>query len=99
MQIYRNKISSYQNTIDSILRKNHAPLTADYVNLIDTWMTFSYINTIFKLPADYLKTNLNITDMRYPNITLGGYIIKNKLDKNIYLESVKKAVSDYFAKK
>lgn len=98
--LYRfNLISSYRNNISAILAKNHAPLSAENVNLIDTWMTFNYINIIFKLPADYLKTNLNILDKRYPNVSLNGFIKNNKLNKATFLESVRQAVSLYLINK
>ena len=92
-------ITSYKTKIQTIINKNHAPLTIENTGLVDTWMTFRYTNLIFKLPPDYLKDNLNISDTRYPNISLGGYIKNNKLDKTIFLESVRKAISDYLTSK
>ena len=91
-------ITSTEDTIEAILVKNHAPLSVENVNLIDTWMTFSYINTIFKLPPNYLKDNLQISNRRYPNMSLIGYIRGNGLDRDAFLESVRTAVTDYFKK-
>jgi hypothetical protein len=94
-----NLITSYKTRIQAIISKNHTPLTIENTSLIDTWMTFRYINLIFKLPPDYLKGNLNISDKRYPNISLGGYIKNNKLDKTTFLDNVRKAVADYLTTK
>ena len=92
-------IESYRNKIQNIIKQNHAPLTSTNINLIDTWMTFSYINLIFKLPSNYFKDNLNILDKRYPNISLRGYIKNNKLDRTTFINNVKNTVEKYFANK
>src|ERR1035437_6268606 len=42
-----------------------------------SWMTFDYINVVFGIPPDYLKTNLNITDPGYPNIRIDRYAKHN----------------------
>ena len=56
------------STIMSDLR--HRPLAVTDTGYIRPWMTFDYINTIFKLPKDYLKTELGITDNRYPRLSI-----------------------------
>ena len=95
----RNLITTYKSNIASIISKNHSNLSIKDVSMIDTWMTFGYINTIFKLPSDYLKTSLNINDNHYPNLSLNKYINTQKLDKNVYLSSVRSSVANYFMKK
>jgi len=98
--INRSKtIISYKNKIQTIINQNHASLTSANINLIDTWMTFRYINLIFKLPPNYLKDNLNISDKHFPNISLRGYIKNNKLDATTFLDNVKNTVEKYFANK
>jgi len=62
---------------------------------ITMWMTFDYINTIFSLPEDYLKTQLHIQDARYPNISLKSVVKKNKIDRDIFLKSVQQSVDEY----
>ncbi len=57
----------------SALVHAHGPLTANDVGLIRPWMTFDYINTLYKVPLDYLKTQLSITDPSYPRLSLSGY--------------------------
>ncbi len=94
-----NLIASYRAKIQTIIDKNHKPLSLQNVDLIDTWMTFRYINLIFKLPPDYLKNSLNILDKHYPNISLRGYIKNNKLDGTTFLNNVKSVVGNYFANK
>src|SRR4051812_12432281 len=41
--------------------------TAQDVQLIQPWMTFDYIDVVFNVPPDYLKTKLSITDPHYPH--------------------------------
>ncbi len=62
---------------------------------IDQWMTFSYINFIFKLPSDYLKTILSITDPRYPNIPIERYARKHHISIPQLLEQIKNSIVDY----
>ena len=46
------------------LKRNHGPLPATSADLIRSWMTFDYINTLFNLPANYLQKTLS-----EPNVT------------------------------
>jgi hypothetical protein len=62
---------------------------------IDTWMTFEYINTVFKLPTEYLKNTLGIVDTQYPKIHIGKYARENHIDPSLVLENVKAAVAKY----
>ncbi len=87
----------YKNKIDDVIGRNRKPLSIENINIIDGWMTFSYLNTIFNLPTDYLKNSLNISDERYPNISLNRHIGKQKIDKTTFLESVREAVADYLS--
>ena len=57
----------------SALVHDHGPLTANDVGLIRPWMTFDYINALFKVPPDYLKANMSIMDTSYPRLSLSGY--------------------------
>ena len=58
------------------------------------WMTFRYINMLFKLPPAYLQTSLNISDKRYPNVTIDSFASSQKIDKAQLLELVVKAVQN-----
>lgn len=65
------------------------------IGQIQGWMTFSYINYIFRLPANYLSGKLDIADTAYPNFTLDKYASAHKLDQATFLESVKQAAAAY----
>ena len=60
---------SYNSGELNIHHRNQGILS-NQINGINTWMTFDYINVVFKLPPDYLKDRLAITDPRYPNIRI-----------------------------
>ncbi len=62
---------------------------------IQQWMTFAYINFIFKLPANYLQDTLHLSDERYPNIQIIRYAHKNRLDVSRVLTNVQQAVAAY----
>lgn len=62
---------------------------------IEGWMTFAYINTVFKLPTDYLKNSLGIIDERYPNISVSRYVRSHIISNIPFLVQLKDAVSNY----
>ena len=62
------------------------------VNDIAPWMTFNYINFVFKLSPDYLKNTLTISDTRYPNIQIRTYAKTNKIDQVLLIEKIKEAI-------
>jgi hypothetical protein len=68
----------------------HPPLTASDVNVIQSWMTFDYVNHIFALPPDMLKTALSITDPRYPRMPVATLLQRTKDAVQAYLSSTLK---------
>lgn len=64
-------------------------------NQIQVWMTFSYVNRIFNLPADYLSTALALQDSRYPNITISQYAKTKNLNDADFLKQVQDSVNQY----
>jgi hypothetical protein len=79
----------------SLFLKNHAPLSPDSTSVIRTWMTFDYVNRLFGLPPDYLKAAMDITDPRYPRVTLSNYAKEMKVSVTSTLEMVQSTVSKY----
>lgn len=73
------------------LRRSVPPSPAS----IAEWMTFDYLNNVFKMPPAYLKNALKITDSRYPRLTIGGYATTNKIDPALTLAQVKAAVESF----
>ena len=74
---------------------SHRTLGVNDVNMIQSWMTFNYINKVFKLPTNYLKNILNISDSRYPNIPLEDYAEKAKIKTADFTTKVQDAVHSY----
>lgn len=74
---------------------SHRTLGVNDVNMIQSWMTFNYINKVFKLPTDYLKNTLNISDSHYPNIPLEDYAEKAKIKTADFTVKVQWAVHSY----
>lgn len=62
---------------------------------IQPWMTFSYLNFVFKLPVSYLQNTLHISDTRYPNIQISRYARMNHLNLSQFLNAVQQAVTNY----
>lgn len=92
--IARSNVLQARELRFSALLKGRGALTANDVNIIQPWMTFDYVNKIFALPTDYLKTALTITDSRYPKMTITGYIRTNRLNLNTFLSQLKQTISD-----
>jgi hypothetical protein len=69
----REQIVGDRESFIAALLEHHGPLTVNDVNIVSAWMTFDYINKIFALPGTYLKAQLQITDSRYPKLSLSSY--------------------------
>lgn len=79
--------------IKELISKSKEPIkNSEY---IESWMTFKYINFIFKIHPNYISEKLEIKDDKYPNITIWKYIKKNRLDANETLTKIKKIVSEF----
>ena len=74
---------------------SHRTLGVNDVNMIQPWMTFNYINKVFRLPVDYLKNTLDISDSHYPNIPLEDYAEKEKTKTADFTTKVQEAVHSY----
>jgi len=90
-------IATYEEAIDQKIDQYHGTLTGKNTDLISAWMTFDYINRIFALPADYMRTALAISDAGYPRMSISRYAKNHKLDQNEFLTEVQKTVANYFA--
>lgn len=65
------------------------------IDSIQPWMTFNYLNVVFRLPPTYLQNALAITDPRYPNMRIDSYTRVRKLDPSFFLQNLKKALTSY----
>jgi len=64
---------------------------------IADWMTFDYLNKVFKMPPDYLKGALKITDARYPRVTIRSFAAKSNMSDPLVLTQVKILVETYLS--
>ena len=62
---------------------------------IQPWMTFSYLDHVFGLPPDYLKTAFSISDPRYPQLTIGEFSEDNHRSATSTLSDIQAAVRNY----
>jgi hypothetical protein len=79
----------------STLLKNHGPVTANDATVIRPWMTFDYINTLFNIPPDYLKSSLSISDPSYPTLSLYGYANHQHATITTVVSEVENSTRDY----
>ena len=89
-------ISERKAEFSNFLSAHHGPMTIGDVGIIAPWMTFDYINKLFKLPPDYLKTSLNISSSKYPQISISGYAKSDGVAKTIIVSEVQAALRNYF---
>ena len=87
-------INRREISLSAFIQK-HGPLTASDVGVLRPWMTFDYANKLFALPEGYLKDQLQISDTRYPNLTLGSYASMNKVDPAEAMVSIENAIVHY----
>ncbi len=59
---------------------------------IDAWMTFEYLNIIFRLPENYLQENLALTDEKYPRISIGAYARRHDIDRTTLLANIRSLI-------
>ena len=67
------------------------------VEQIQSWMTFRYVNLVFHLPPEYLKSNLAITDSRYPNISIGALAKEQKKSSSAEILLIQQAIATHAA--
>ena len=89
---------SGQRTFFAGLRR-HAPAIDREINSLQSWMTFDYINHLFILPSEYLRTTLAITDARYPRMTIAELAEDKRITKANSLAEVQNALKVFFAQK
>ena len=91
-----SEIKSTYTADDSYVQYRHGKIMRvpdmPTVNDIAPWMTFNYINFVFKLPPEYLKNTLTISDARYPNIQIRTYAKINQIDQVLLIEKIKEAI-------
>jgi len=67
-------------------RQQHIPRKQLQIDNIKSWMDFDYLNRSFQLQPNYLQAKLNITDKKYPNITIDSWAKKSVQDPNKIIE-------------
>lgn len=82
---------------EGILHKRQVASAALDLSYIDYWMTFEYLNTVFKLPDSYLQQQLNITNSRYPRLSIARYASSHKIKRAAAIAQVKQLISNYLA--
>ncbi len=94
---HRSWVFTNRTSVSEYLLKNKqaSKTSLSDIEYIDTWMTFQYVNFIFKMPDDYLKNGLNIKNNNYPNLPIGRYIKNEKLDKTVVINRIKVLVREY----
>ena len=90
-----SEADSYKNIIENL--RNKRSLTLEDIDILQSWMTFKYINILFQLPEDFFKNTLYIYDSQYPNISIGKYAKHNGFQKIDILEKVKNSIILHFA--
>ncbi len=72
--------------------RNHVPSEKD-VERLKPWVTFAFVNKVFKLPPEFLKEALHITDTKYPNLTVEAVAKSQHVDSAILLQTLKTTLS------
>lgn len=94
-RVLRDEQILNDRALRSAALERHAPLPPDEASVIRSWMTFDYVNRIFGLPSDYLRSRLDITDSRYPRLSIGSYAKTAGVDVTTLLNNLEAAISFY----
>lgn len=76
--------------------RHRVPLWSGDVGVIQSWMTFDYVNYLFALPSSTLKNGLGITNPHYPHITLQAYA-GDDIDTAKVISEVQNTIRNYDA--
>ena len=90
------RVSLHEALIDSLYQRA-VPSEQD-IDSVMPWMTFQYINVVFRLPSNYLKDTLHISNSKYPNMSISKYAKASKLDTSSFIVLLKQSVSSYLAR-
>ena len=71
--------------------------TPPTIDTIQSWMTFDYLDHVFKLPSTYFKTDLGITDTRYPRMSLTRFSTDKGISAAAAVLRVQNALRGYEA--
>ncbi len=75
--------------------QRHQAWTKNDLGRVQSWLTFDYLNFVFRLPPTYLESQLPAPDSKYPNISIEAYADRHKLDHLKFLEEVRSAIGNY----
>ena len=62
---------------------------------IQPWMTFDYVNVVFRLSSGFVQSSLGLRDSAYPNIRIDQYAKEHGLDQNQFLGQVRVFAATY----
>jgi hypothetical protein len=80
----------------AIFLEHHAPLPAADANAVRSWMTFDYINRLFALPPNYLRTQLGVTaSSSYPRMTISNYAKSENASSTVLLDEIENAIRNF----
>ena len=71
------------------------PLGPSDTDMVESWMTFDYINRIFNLPPEYLKASLQIADSHYPRISVSKYAKSQGIMPDQFVTRIQAAIRNY----
>jgi hypothetical protein len=94
--LQREEFIATHRAMTSALR-NHPLLVANDADTIRSWMTFDYLNGFFKMPPDYLKNQLSISDPAYPKMTINKLAKDTHQNPSSTLVEVQNTVRQFFA--
>jgi len=93
---FYSHLSSSSPLIPKItIKRQQTTLGLNDLNIIQSWMTFDYLNKAFNLPPDYLKTSLAINNPQYPLLTINHYSHLQATSTAEILSLVQKAIANY----
>lgn len=95
ISLRRAQIISARELWLSAFLKNRGPLTAGDVTFIRPWMTFDYVNKLFEVPPEYLRSSLSITQPSYPQLSLDAYAHDEHTDAATVVNEVERSLQSY----
>jgi hypothetical protein len=88
-------VQPQQKTMNVTARAQPTVAKRPSVTAIQPWMTFDYVNVVYKLPKNYMKDILGVNDTRYPNIRIDAYAEQSSIDTDLLLTTIRTYITNY----
>jgi hypothetical protein len=91
----RRSMATVRESWITALVHRHGSATVGDIAFVRPWMTFDYLDKLFNLPPEYLRSTLGVSDARYPRFTVSSWAKGAKIDSATAMTELQDALKNY----